>query len=254
MRLAKLYPSIMARKRSIFGSPEWKTIPWSLHPKSPKDQLLDVMVELPGLLEDVHDPDRMPNVPEQRTFYLQRLEDRCWLYDSQLQTWSSTSGLATMAFTDANINIEHDEHSRPSIEDFAIAHLGLLYLTTCCMLYYTMGHINEKRQLELPHRVDPMQYCRKIVMLIPYFQVPGMGACFMNMVCFPAAVATRFLLSAENSDEELRMLQRSFRGRHGLKLRRFLVSWPWRTEAARNFFKRDAEFARVDMPAPHSDT
>jgi len=35
----------------VFGEPEWKTVPWLEIPKTPKDMLLDVYVEIPGLFE-----------------------------------------------------------------------------------------------------------------------------------------------------------------------------------------------------------
>ncbi|KAJ1324858.1 RNA polymerase II-specific transcription factor-like protein [Microdochium nivale] len=41
-----------ARKRTFINDPIWRTVPWSIHPKTSRDLLIDVMVQIPALLQD----------------------------------------------------------------------------------------------------------------------------------------------------------------------------------------------------------
>jgi hypothetical protein len=113
-----------------------------------------------------------------------------------------------------------------------VAHLGIIYWATCNLLYHILHALGRSSRPDAHERIDPRQYCRKIVQLIPYFQRPGMGAFFMNMVGFPAAVAVGFLARQDPPDqvsEERILLLRAFEGKHGRQLRKFLGTWPWKT-------------------------
>jgi hypothetical protein len=226
----QIYPDIQNRKRSIFSSPEWKSIPWSLRPKDPKDELLDILVEVPAILEDLDDfLGCLSDQVERQTFLRQQLEERCWLYDSQLHQWATNSGSSTVTFVEAKISSESQEDAAPSSEDFAMAHLGMVYWATCILLYHTLWYLVGDSRPKYPGRIDPRQYCRKIALLMPYFHGPGVGAFFMNIAIFPAAVAMGFLARRDPADQpsqERRMLLKSFRGKHGHQLQNFLRSWP----------------------------
>ncbi|KAF2135682.1 uncharacterized protein K452DRAFT_303367 [Aplosporella prunicola CBS 121167] len=46
--------ALLEQKRTFFEEPHWKTIPWLLNPtaKNPTNQLLDILADIPGFLED----------------------------------------------------------------------------------------------------------------------------------------------------------------------------------------------------------
>ena len=162
----------------------------------------------------------------------QQLEERCWLHDTQLQRWSATSGSSVVNFVESKISRENEEISAPSSEDFAMAHLGMLYWTTCLLLYQILWHPNRHNWTELPERMDPRQSCRKIALLMPYFQCANMGEFFMNMTAFSAITATRFLDRHDPPDkpsEERRILLKAFRGKYKRQMAIFLGTWPWRS-------------------------
>ena len=49
------------RKKSPLESPEWRTIPWLRNTKSVTDKLIDVLVDIPGYLEDLDDAGAEPD-------------------------------------------------------------------------------------------------------------------------------------------------------------------------------------------------
>ncbi|EXJ69487.1 uncharacterized protein A1O5_07523 [Cladophialophora psammophila CBS 110553] len=233
-RLHLVYADIHRRKRSIFSSPPWKSIPWSLHPKGPRDKLLDILIEVPALLEDLEGLlGCLSGEVETKALLRQQLEERCWLYHSQLQTWSANSGSSTIAFVEDKISNGHHESSEPSSEHFAMAHLGIIYWATCNIIHEVRWYVAGNGRAGLPACIDPRLYCRKIVMLMPFLQSPSVGAFFLNIAGFPAAVAVSFLARQDplcEVSEERRLLQKAFQGNRGTQLRNFLRTWPWRTD------------------------
>ncbi|OQV03760.1 hypothetical protein CLAIMM_08763 [Cladophialophora immunda] len=233
-RLHLVYADIHRRKRSVFSSPAWKSVPWSLHPKGPRDKLLDILIEIPALLEDLESLlAGLSNEVARQALFRQQLEERCWLYHSQLQTWSTTSGSSTVTFVEDKISNGTHESSEPSSEHFAMAHLGLIYWATCNILHEVLWYVAGNGRAGLPACIDARLYCRKIVTLMPFLQRPAMGAFFLNIAGFPAAVAVGFLARQDppgEVSEERRKLQKAFQDTHGAQLRNFLGTWPWRTD------------------------
>ncbi|KAF5536397.1 c6 zinc finger domain-containing protein [Fusarium mexicanum] len=215
-RLHLIYLEIHNRTRSPFNSPEWKSIPWSKISKSPKDELVDILLEIPGLLEDLglHLNDQTQ----------EQLQTRCRICDTQLRRWSTSSGEASVSFADRLISTNTSQVSNPSPEDFAMAHLSMIYWATCSMLYQIMHRTADDD-------TDPWLYCHKILLMVAFFQRPDMGAIFINFVGFPVGVVVSFL--ARDVDPRAtdlsELLQNIFQNQHwGSQLRAFLETWPWK--------------------------
>lgn len=239
-RLHLVYPEIHHRKRSVFNSPQWKTIPWSHVPKSPKDELVDILLEIPGLLEDfdcsvAHSHGQ---APQEQTSSREQLRARCLLHDTQLRHWSTHSGATVLAFAESHLSSLDTPHepasSPPSPDSFAIAHLAMIYYATCALLYDIMRQFSSGNAAS--ERTDPWVYCRKILLTVPFFQRPAMGAIFINFVGFPVGVVVSFLARQdEDADfsryEDLKKLVLGvFQNEHGgSQLRAFLESWPWQS-------------------------
>ncbi|KIW93483.1 uncharacterized protein Z519_06088 [Cladophialophora bantiana CBS 173.52] len=226
LRAYEVYADIHLRKRSIFSSPAWKSIPWPLHPMGPRDKLLDIMIEVPALLEDLEGLlGCLSGEVETQALLRQQLEERCWLYHSQLQTWSANSGSSTIAFVEDKISNGPHESSKPSSEHFAMAHLGIIYLATYNIIHDVLWYVAGNGRAGLSACIDPRLYCRKIVMLMPFLQRPAVGAFFLNIAGFPAAEAVSFLARQDSQrevSEERRLLQKAFQGNRGTQLRNFL--------------------------------
>ncbi|KAJ3473254.1 hypothetical protein NLG97_g10419 [Lecanicillium saksenae] len=54
-RINMVMLSMGQRKRSPFASPTWDKIPWKTHPKAVKDELIDLMQDLPEILEYIEE-------------------------------------------------------------------------------------------------------------------------------------------------------------------------------------------------------
>ena len=167
------------------------------------------------------------------------LKETCWALDGNLRQWAATSGADTLSFMEALLLSDNaqSEHA-PSCEDFAKAHLGLVYWATCILLYHVLKNVYLATDREhLPEYAEPRQYCRKIALLIPYVQNRKMGMFFLNVVIFPATIAIWYLAredSPGNSSPELEMMAETLRnGEFAKELRAFLSSWPWSLDQSR---------------------
>ena len=198
--------------------------------KDPKDELLDVLVEIPGLLEDFDS--FLACSPKQEKTHRRlchQLKAKCWLYDDQLQRWATTSGASTLTLVEAVISTKGGQNKTPSSVDIAMAHLGMIYWSTCILLYHPLWILAGTMHEILPERVNPRRYCRKIAMLMPYFLTPEVGDFSINMTGFPAVVAFRFLARVDgpqNPSEERERLLNSLSSERGRPLRNYLKGWP----------------------------
>ncbi|KAF4943718.1 hypothetical protein FGADI_13217 [Fusarium gaditjirri] len=218
-RLHLLYQDLHSRKRSAFNTPEWKSIPWSTLPKTPKDELVDILLEIPGLLQDLEQ--ESADTTQQESLHKQ-LRERCRICDEDLRNWSTSSGEASVSFAEGLISIPATQDSSLSPEDFAMAHLGMIYWATCSLLYQIMG--DDTRA---------WLYGRKILLMVPFFQRPDMGAIFINFVGFPISVVVSFVARQEEHaafEGSKELLYKIFMDpNRGSQLRAFFETWPWQS-------------------------
>lgn len=163
------------------------------------------------------------------------LEGRCWVLDSQLQRWSGASGLTAVQFVESQISDVTQAKLSPTSEEFATAHLGLLYWTVCLLLYQHVCRLSRCSQTKLPERVEPRQYCRKIALLLPYFNKSNLGEFFINITAFPVSTVARFLGRHDEPDklsEECRILQTASIGPYKRYTDNVLRTWCGVTAAA----------------------
>ena len=239
---------IRDRKSSPFSTSEWKTIPWTKTPKDTKNELIDILVELPAILQDIDElADTLHGLQGRHSSLYQSLLHKCSLCDSSLQIWASTSGATVIDFAQDLIASKRDIAMDRSSEAIAKAHLGLLYWTTCLILYQNLHDVLTAidKEPSLP-RWEPRQYVRNIMHLVPYFQHSSVGGFFINMVSFPAIVAMRFVERNDPPDEmseECRLVLTGFKGKYAQQMERFIGGWPWRFEYHRRL--------RQQLRCPH---
>jgi hypothetical protein len=101
------------------------------------------------------------------------------------------------------------------------------------MLLYPILHkvTDQSDQTVLAERTEARPYCRKISLLMPFFQQGNVGEFFTNIVFFPASAAARFLDRSDPPDKpsvERRMLLNAFKGKYRRQMESVFGTWYWR--------------------------
>lgn len=213
------------------SNPEWKTIPWELHSKTQKDRLLDILIEIPTLLEESDlllrssDNNNDETQEEEKYHRQRRLIDHCWLCDEQLTQWYETMTLCkenSQAFKATKNSIMVDTM------DLGSVHLMTLYWSTCVLLYGVLRQtIDPQEDIDLlPKRTDIKTYCRKIVRAIPLFFHPAVGAFRAYLSTFPMYVVILHLsvFGEEERKTEVKLLEDCYDTPEGMTVGRFMKS------------------------------
>jgi hypothetical protein len=215
--------AIRSRKKSVLSTPEWKIIPWELHAKTQKDRLLDILIEIPTLLEESDLLLRSSNETQEDKYYRrQRLIDHCWLCDEQLTAWHETVTIYknSQPFNNAQESILVDTM------DLGSVHLMTLYWSTCILLYSVLRQAIGPESKLLPERTDIKTYCRKIVRAMPIFFHPAVGAFRAYLSTFPMYVVILhlYVFGEEEKKAELKMLEDCYDTPEGMTVGRFMKS------------------------------
>ncbi|KAK3373063.1 hypothetical protein B0T24DRAFT_529285 [Lasiosphaeria ovina] len=194
-RVDLLLSAIKARKKSPLSTDEWKTKPWSETPRNLKDILVDVLIHMPGLLEEF-DRMRLGQDENKKTRRRQRLLTRCNIYQRDLQEWKSIVCAA------GEMDVSCLGRAEATQENVAIVQGLALYWTTCILLYTTQRLASGPEAL-LPAHTDPGIYIRKILDTVPLLLSPKAGLYGQHAAILPLAVAVQYTLALESSIGDL---------------------------------------------------
>ncbi|KAL0261775.1 hypothetical protein SLS55_003207 [Diplodia seriata] len=190
-----------ARKKSIFSEPEWKEVPWQAIPKTPKDALLDIMIDLPTLMESLDNFVEGDHDEDTKEALRARLIQECWDADRRLSEWVENMRLVVNLDLNELIYVKR-------LGNFAAAQLVNLYWAACIMLFSVLQSANMSsfQPETLPPRTDPRIYARKIARSASYFFGPDAGIFGTHAASFPIGMALTVLLKAGKQEEEDRKL------------------------------------------------
>ncbi len=211
--------AIHMRKRTILSEPRWKTIPWRDIPKTPKDLLIDILVEMPTLLEDL---DLMKECKDQESWKVSqyKLSQRCWDFERKLLKWQVDVGV-----TDPTYSLDVD-HTPFSLDLVAASHIMCLYWSICIIVYGTL-HIISDSHVNLSGHTDPRWYCRRIAEAVSVLLHPLSGVYGVHLTSFPVAQVLRYLNAADGpivSKEKNMILDVFRRSGHGKTVDIFVAS------------------------------
>ncbi|TEA17832.1 Beauvericin cluster-specific repressor BEA4 [Colletotrichum sidae] len=213
---------IKLRQRCFLSYPAWKTIPWTRHPKSPRDVMIDTFVDVPGLLESLdllRDCDPGPEKEFRRTMVV----EECWRMDRELTWWFENLGPKTELE-----DLEARGVDNPTVGDVAVASIMCLFYTACLLTYSSLRLATAtKADVELPERTDPRIYCTKIANTVGVFFAPAAGTWGMLSAPLPIGMALVYLNSTEAgfASEDKRKLASFFvKTNSGVGIGKFLVS------------------------------
>ncbi|KAK2787586.1 hypothetical protein FQN53_005036 [Emmonsiellopsis sp. PD_33] len=211
--------AIQARKRTVLSNLEWKTVPWREIPKTPKDRLIDIFVEIPTLLENL-DIMRGCQETNPREALQHELLQTCWELERELINWRIHLGIKDPTYALGTT----DPSSPYSLEHLAACHIMCLYWAASIILYSTLRIVSNNPPTPLPPHTEPRIYCRRIAEAVPLLLHPLAGGYGVHLTSFPVSAAMMYLnaVDGEMVSEEKRMIFDAFKGSgHGRTVERF---------------------------------
>jgi hypothetical protein len=232
---AEIHQMIVAmRKREPcpFARPEWLTLPWMYRPKDVKDELIDLMVQVPGLISEFDDIKQakrtVQNSPESR----RRFFSRAKLFQEDVDRWNKRLKESTSPYL-----LEETEDGIPEtfdINQMFLAHTRVLYWTTLLRFYDLITIACNDIPVsdsaitleDTMFDFNPVQYAFKIAKSIKYFFQEGGGVVLAQSVSFCLGTATLYFSKGNLRDSvEARTIWDGLkRGKTGQMVSQFLVS------------------------------
>ncbi|BCR99699.1 Zn(II)2Cys6 transcription factor domain-containing protein [Aspergillus luchuensis] len=253
-RIVSFILGVGRRKRSPFSDNNWMSAPWKYRTKSLLDGLTDILVQVPGLLEEL-DTIRASPIAERSLRGWENLLGECIRIEQMLLAWKETMGDKLQTF---DYSQSGNPPKMPQVDrDFALLHMSCLYWS-CCILLYTTIHMaaNEAHQgpsftyfLTIPfsspgcpnyrNERNPTLHAHRIIYTIPLSHGPYAGGYGALCSTFPLGMALRYLAVAHLFPHEGGDTQ----GVH--KLSQELVSQPFMKAYTARFV---GHLHKVDVP------
>ncbi|GAB1313194.1 hypothetical protein MFIFM68171_03404 [Madurella fahalii] len=179
--------AVLRRERLVLGTPEWKTIPWQTIPKDFKDILVDILVDIPGLVEDF---DNMQLCAEESKREGLRFElvHKCWELDRQLLTWL---GLLSQIGANPNQHPCLEPSWKDVVENVAQVH-GMSLFWTASLVLYSILRMASGPQVDFPEHTDPTHHARKLVAAITILLQPGARLYGQQSAVLPLEIALQY--------------------------------------------------------------
>lgn len=234
-RLPILFSAILRRKKTFLARQEWLSIPWQSMPcKTPHDVMVDIAVDLPGLLEKF-DLLRSSSAPQTHTD-LQDLLESCNELQENLTLWEHNKKSFARPFLVTHKHGKGDLY--PFDQDMSwgnhiFFNASLVYWAVQLVVSMTITQIEVLlASLGFPSRTlypsttsnqqHAHQHATCIAQSIPYALMSDMGALGINHIAFPLCLA--FQHFTQTGDERicawLTDICNNFR-RQGVRLRPF---------------------------------
>ncbi|KAI8221236.1 hypothetical protein K4K55_011151 [Colletotrichum sp. SAR 10_96] len=214
----------MSRKRSFLSDMAWKTVPWAKTPKTRKDVMLDILTDVPALLEEV---DILKSNPSD--YNCQRFMKTYQRLDREIVWWLENLSPPT--------DILHDLHERkyknPTADELAVAHVMTCFWTVCILVYSSLHAVLSStldlpgiEEMELSGRINPRPYCLLIADAVEVFFQPEAGTFGMHAAPFPIGMAIKYLMLTEgfSSKDCMRLIGYFSRQSGGAAMGSFLAN------------------------------
>jgi hypothetical protein len=177
----------------------WKTEPFKEIPKTPKDELADILLDISTILE-AHDLLAPSKPSEQKNALLLDFVQRCLEIGEQLQRWQHKHGTIDDLDKPPRTSLsEHEQRIR-----FARGHISMIYWSACTLVFATLRHAGKTvYPLDtLPSYTEPKPYASMIARSAPYFFEPHGGTFGPQAIAFPIGCATMQIgLIAKDGEE-----------------------------------------------------
>jgi len=189
------------------STPEWKSIPWQKIPKDLKDILVDVLVDMPRLVQDF-DEMRLCTEAGRQVILRSALVKQCWKHDRSLSAWSDlVRQIAEPQQTDPQgPSPNNDRCARPNPKNtvtlIARVHGMCLFWTTSLVLHSIL-RAAYGLQADVPKHIDPLQHARNLAGAITSLLQPEAGLYGRQSAALPLEVALQYTAELRPSSEEV---------------------------------------------------
>ncbi|KAF2114531.1 hypothetical protein BDV96DRAFT_100562 [Lophiotrema nucula] len=219
VRLNATIAALAARKATWLAEPAWIEKPFKGQLKGAVNVLCDIVLHLPGILEEFDSITIAPLNSESKR-RAEKLKDRCWLLDAQLQGWYRSQAIAVKGYIDpahfAYISLSVGGAPPEDLSDI-LAHYGLgtlygmtLYWPACLILYGLMPALHRLFQSSTEDevdfstisRMDLVKYTRCIARSVKHFFQPGTGLSEVMAVAFPISCICQSVYSTDLSSPD----------------------------------------------------
>jgi hypothetical protein len=191
------------RKRTFLCEEQWKTLPWAQQPKTPRDHIIDILVDVPSLLEGIDNLEKCTESGE-RHILKTHLLSQYRKIDECLIKWNTNFGAIRKRF-----QLATDIPRSLTVSELGAAHVMTLYWTTCLCVYGLVGSILCPDE-PLQGQKDLLETCRLTIQTVPIFCHPSVGIFRVQVASTPmgTAMLTLASLPPEALAEERALLNR----------------------------------------------
>jgi hypothetical protein len=215
VRFAIVLTSMLQRRSSFLASEDWCTIPWQTRPKQAWQRVVDILVQVPGLIEEA---DKLPlqacHAPQHQTSGLSKA---CHRIDKGLHACyhelPSLLGLepnTQLWFVKQTTLKDFPFPTEVFFADQALAQALVIFWTTIVHAYNVLQNVDSQVKLAIsePHTSLALRYLRprnpdiihvamRIAQSTPYFLQPDMGLLMHKIFAYPMAVAHSYFASLD---------------------------------------------------------
>ncbi|KAM0713845.1 hypothetical protein Q7P37_010807 [Cladosporium fusiforme] len=188
--------AMWTRKASFLNQHSWKTLPWTLNEKTPRDLLVDIAFEIPSLYERIdHLPSFTGALLDAR---MQEVIITCLDLHRQLEEWKAA--YYAPYEKDAYLALTGNLTTRAmSARTMMAAPMATLFCAYSLKVYSTLHGINPTDDW-LPARSLADKCCRDIVRVIPVLLTPAMGMFRVHVATFPLGAAVMHVATMRSED------------------------------------------------------
>lgn len=161
-----------------------------------KDVLVDVLVDMPGLVEQFDNMRLCADSNRQDALRVE-LVQKCWEHDRQLLHWL---GLIRKA-----INLSKQTPAQSSSEDLVtrVARIhGMSLFWTTGLVLYSILQMASGPHTELPQRANPMHHARMLAEALPALLEPSAGLYGQQSAALPLEVALQYMVAMKPATPE----------------------------------------------------
>ncbi|RFN54369.1 hypothetical protein FIE12Z_1496 [Fusarium flagelliforme] len=199
-RLALINAYTSRRRRSPFSRQQWKQSPlWRSVTDSPLNRLVDILVEVPGLLEDLDVLRQASNPTEIERLY-NSLMEKCRTCEMALSSWETAVGPILKTYD--YIIIGETLPIPRNDDDLAMIYLSCYYWMTWLLVLSTKGFTELETSptltlMSCPSQILARSYAYRIAHAMHLLFQPPAGDYTAVAVFFPLGNAIRYLIMAE---------------------------------------------------------